>query len=45
MLTLQRTIYSEKDLKSPRLHYKWHSQIKLIFIKQNKEHNYKTKIY
>ena len=35
----------KKDFRSPSLHYGWHSQLKLIFSKQNKDQNYKTKVH
>ena len=35
----------KKDFRSPSLHYGWHSQLKLIFSKQNKDQNYKTKTH
>ena len=35
----------KKDLRSPSLHFGWHSQLKLIFSKQNKDQNYKAKIH
>ena len=34
----------KNDIKSPGLHYEWHSQIKLIFLYENKEQNHETKI-
>ena len=35
----------KKDFRSPSLHYGWHSQLKLIFSKENKDQNYKTKTH
>ena len=47
ILHLHSTVPSivKKDFRSPSLHYGWHSQLKLIFSKQKKDQNYKTKIH